>query len=136
MNSLILTVTSRLIVPLMLLFSLFLLVRGHNLPGGGFVGGLTAGIALILHALAHSVDHTMRVFRINTIRLISSGLLLALGSGLWGIISGGAFLQGKWLPWDIPVIPKLGTPFLFDIGVYVVVLGITLLITFASLKNV
>ena len=136
MNSFILKVTSRYIVPLMLLFSVFLLFRGHDLPGGGFVGGLTAAIAIIVHAMAHSVDKTREVYRINTFGLISIGLILLLLSGLWGLFARGAFLQGQWLPLDIPLLPKLGSPFLFDVAVYIVVIGITLLITLTGLKNI
>lgn len=134
LDSVILSVTARLIVPVMLLFSVYLLFRGHNLPGGGFIGGLTAGVALIFHAFAGGTERTERVFRLDPLNWIAAGLLLALGSGLWGMAFGNAFLEGHWLPWDIPVLPKLGTPFFFDIGVYVVVIGCTVLIAFRVMK--
>lgn len=130
MNSFILKTTSRWIVPIMLLFSVFLLLRGHNLPGGGFIGGLTAGIALVLNAFAVGTERTEKVFKINPLNWIGAGLLLAFASGMWGLIFGTAILEGHWLPWEIPVLPKIGTPLFFDIGVYIVVVGSTVLITF------
>jgi len=134
LDSVILSATSRLITPVMLLFSIYLLARGHYLPGGGFIGGLTAGAALVFHAFAGSTARTERVFRLDPLTWIAAGLLLALGSGLWGLAFGEAFLEGHWLPWEIPVLPKLGTPFFFDIGVYVVVIGCTVLIAFKVMK--
>ncbi|MEX0810754.1 MAG: Na+/H+ antiporter subunit B [Chitinophagales bacterium] len=135
MNSFILTATARWIVPVMCLFSIYLLFRGHNLPGGGFVGGLTAGAAIVLYAFARGVDYVNNRLHLNPFAITASGLLIAFASGMIAVFKGEIFLKGIWLDWEIPFIPKLGTPFLFDIGVYVVVLGIVLLIIFPNIEN-
>ena len=73
-DSLILRTATRLLMPLLLLFSLFELLRGHNEPGGGFVGGLLAAGSLCLYLLAHGPEATRRVLRIDPIRAtVSTG---------------------------------------------------------------
>ncbi|HMN02746.1 MAG TPA: MnhB domain-containing protein, partial [Geobacter anodireducens] len=74
MQSLFLATAVRLLLPLLLLFSLFLLLRGHNEPGGGFVGGLVAAAAFALHALAHGVAAARRVLRVEPDREASEAL--------------------------------------------------------------
>ena len=135
MNSFILTVTARWIVPVLWLFSAYLLLRGHNMPGGGFVGGLTAGTALVLYAFARGVGYVNKRLHLNAFHITATGLLIMFISGLLAAAGGDIFLTGLWLDWDVPVIPKLGTPFLFDIGVYLVVLGIVVLIIFPNIEN-
>ncbi|MGJ3234112.1 Na+/H+ antiporter subunit B [Marivirga sp.] len=135
MNSFILKNSARIIVPFMLLFSVFLLFRGHNLPGGGFIGGLMAGAAFILDAFAYDVVHSLRKLRIPPTKIMASGLLLAVFSGLIGLISGDGFFKGYWLNIDIAFLPKLGTPVLFDIGVYALVLGMILELVLPNIKN-
>lgn len=135
MNSFILTNTAKWIVPIFGIFSLFLLLRGHNLPGGGFAGGLTAGAALVLYALASSKDYVVEKLYLNSFLLIGAGLLVVFLSGLIGLLREGAFLKGYWLEWDLPVLPKLGTPLLFDLGVYIVVVGMVVLIVFPNIKT-
>ncbi|HLW40594.1 MAG TPA: MnhB domain-containing protein, partial [Brumimicrobium sp.] len=65
MRSLILNTVSKILLPLLILFSVFVLLRGHNLPGGGFVGGLVASIAFILHAFANGLIETKKLIRIH-----------------------------------------------------------------------
>ena len=129
-QSVILITATRYLLPLLLLFSFFLLLRGHNEPGGGFVGGLVAAAALALYALATSVGEAQRVLRIDLRTLIGIGLATALTAGLIGLFSGMPFLTGIWSNQPAPVIGKLGTPLLFDVGVYFVVIGVTLKILF------
>ena len=133
MNSLILRTTVRFLMPLLLLFSVFLLVRGHNHSGGGFAGGLVAASAFALFSLAYNAAEARRVLRIPTALLIASGLLLAVLSGLIGLLAGRPFLTGLWTYLFIPGIGSLevGTPVLFDIGVYLLVFGITLTMVFS-----
>jgi len=126
MRPALLCVSTRALMPLLLLFSIFLLLRGHNDPGGGFVGGLTAAAAFGLHALAFGVAETRRTLRFDVRGIMGVGLLLALLSGVLGMLGGGTFLTARWLDFPFPVIGKLGTPVLFDIGVYLAVLGVTL----------
>jgi multicomponent Na+:H+ antiporter subunit B len=130
MVSLILTTATRYLMPMLLLLSAFLLLRGHNLPGGGFIGGLVASATFILHSFAYSVEDTRKMLRVRPRTLIGAGLLLAAGSGSVSLIMGEAFMTGQWrsLPLDSQEEVHLGTPIFFDVGVYLVVLGATLAI--------
>jgi multicomponent Na+:H+ antiporter subunit B len=115
----------------MLLFSFFLLVRGHNEPGGGFVGGLVAATAFALVLLGEGLPVARRLLRIDPLALVAAGLLLALLSGASALLRGAPFMTGLWLKFPLPVLGKVGTPVVFDAGVYLVVLGIVLAILFA-----
>jgi multicomponent Na+:H+ antiporter subunit B len=130
-QSLILSTATRYLMPLLLLFSLFLLLRGHNEPGGGFIGGLVAAAAFALYAISFDVPRTRQLLRLDPRTLMSVGLLLAAISGMVAWTQGKAFMSALWgeQPW--PVLGKIGTPLLFDIGIYLVVLGVTLKIIFA-----
>ena len=129
-DSLILRSAARLLLPLLLLFSIFLLLRGHNEPGGGFSGGLVAAAAFSLLAIATDVPTTRRTLRMNPRIFMGGGLLIAIASGAAGLIGGGSFLTGLWADLPLPGGAKLavGTPLLFDIGVYFVVIGVVLTI--------
>lgn len=135
MNSFILRNSAKVIVPIMLLFSLFLLFRGHNLPGGGFIGGLMAAAAFILDAFAFNVIHSLKKLRFPPSKIMALGLLLATLSGLVGFFLGDGFFKGYWLDLEIALIPKLGTPLLFDIGVYALVIGMVLELVLPNLKK-
>jgi multicomponent Na+:H+ antiporter subunit B len=135
MNSLILSATARFLLPILFMFSLFLLVRGHHLPGGGFVGGLVAAAAFVLYAIAYNVQEARALLRVNTISLLGVGLLLALASGLLSLVHGESFMTGLWLHHPVPVLGKLGTPVVFDMGVYLVVLGATLTVLFNLMEE-
>ena len=128
MNSLILTAAVRFLMPILLMFSLFLLFRGHHLPGGGFVGGLVAAAAFSLYAIAYDVNTALKLLRINPLYLIASGLILSLGSALLALFRGQKFFTGLWSDYSVPALGKIGTPVFFDIGVYFVVLGAGLMI--------
>jgi multicomponent Na+:H+ antiporter subunit B len=125
MRSLILRTSAWLMIPVLLLFSIFLLLRGHNEPGGGFVGGLVAASAVLLQMIASGPDEVRRLIPFDVKLLLPAGLLIALLSGLPALLSGQPFLTGIWV--TLPVLGglKLGTPVIFDVGVYLVVLGIT-----------
>ena len=134
MNSAVLQTAARIVMPVMLLLSLVALVRGHNEPGGGFVGGLLAATGFALHALAYRVDDARRLLRVEPRVLVGAGLLLAIASGAPGVLTGGEFMEGRWFTLSVPATTtsvKLGTPLLFDAGVYLVVFGITLIMIFA-----
>ncbi len=135
MHSMILSTATRYLLPLLLMFSIFLLLRGHNEPGGGFVGGLVAGAALALYALALGLRSARRVLGLDPRSLIYFGLLTAALSGLPALFRGLEFMTGLWSEQALPVIGKLGTPLLFDAGVYLVVIGVTLTIIFALMEN-
>jgi multicomponent Na+:H+ antiporter subunit B len=132
MSSLILSTATRYLLPLLLLFSIFLLLRGHNDPGGGFVGGLVAAAALALYGLAFGPVEARRLLKVEPRHLIGIGLLLALSSGLVAVLFlGQPFMTGVWSSIELPALGKPGTPLLFDLGVYLVVVGVTLTILVA-----
>ena len=131
MDSPILRSGARFLVPLMLLFSLFLLVRGHNEPGGGFVGGLVAATAIALVLLSEGLGEARRLLRVDPLALVAAGLLVALASGVPPLLRGWPYMTGLWLKVPLPVVGKVGSPVIFDVGVYLVVLGIVLAILFA-----
>ena len=131
MKSLILSTATRHLFPLVVLFSVFLLLRGHNEPGGGFVGGLVAATAFVLYGIAYTTREARRVLRLEPVMLIALGLATAVGSGLISLLLGRPFMTGLWSPRDVPLLGHVGTPMLFDFGVFLVVLGVTMMIVFA-----
>lgn len=131
MNSLIMRTATRLLLPLLMIYSVFLLLRGHNEPGGGFVGGLVAAVAITLYALAYDVHAARRVSWADPQTMIGVGLALALLAGVVGLLAGLPFLTGLWTVFEVPGVGKLGTPLLFDFGVYLLVSGISMLIVFS-----
>jgi len=120
MNSLIFAAFSRILFGVMLVVSVYVLYRGHNEPGGGFVGGLIAAAGFATLALARGVEVARATLRFKPMTVIGFGILAALLSGLPGLWLDGSFLTHQWL-----VLGNfhLGTTLLFDIGVYLVVLG-------------
>ncbi|MGZ0654309.1 MnhB domain-containing protein [Coraliomargarita sp. W4R53] len=125
---------SRLLFPALLVLSLIVLYRGHNLPGGGFIGGLLAATAFILVGLGDSMVRAKALLRIEPVKLMALGLAVALMSGLPGLLRGMPFMTSEWLPgFSLPLIGSvhLGTPLIFDIGVYMVVIGFALHTTFS-----
>lgn len=124
MNSVVLMTTARLLISILLLFAIFLLVRGHNAPGGGFIAGLVVASAVGLYALAFDIQSARSLLRVHPRTLITVGLLIAVLSALPGMLSGEPFMTGIWVEFDIAQESiKLGTPLLFDLGVFLVVIG-------------
>jgi multicomponent Na+:H+ antiporter subunit A len=123
--SLILRTTTRFLFTLLLLYSLYLLLRGHDAPGGGFIGGLTASGAFALYLLAYGAQGARAVLRVSPRGLLAVGLLLALLSGIVPLLMGAPFLAAQWTTLGAASATplKLGTPLLFDLGVYLVVVG-------------
>jgi len=130
MISLILRTATRFLLTLLLLYSVFLLLRGHHEPGGGFVAGLVAAGAFALYAIAYDVKAARRALRADPRALIALGLLVAAGSGAASFLGRKPFLSGQWIAFTLPGPTRfdLGTPLLFDVGVYLTVVGVTLLI--------
>lgn len=135
MHSVILSTAIRLLLPLLLIFSVFLLLRGHNEAGGGFAGGLVASAAIVLYALAEGVEKARHLLKIDPRLLIGGGLLVSLISGMIPLLIGQPFLTGLWLPWSLPVLGHVGTPLLFDAGVYLLVAGMALLIVLSLMEE-
>ena len=113
---------------LILVTSFWVLLRGHNEPGGGFIGGLLAAGGLSLYMLAYDAPATLRLLRVDPRVLIGLGLLTAALSGCVALLAGRPFLTGLWATRPVPGLGKVSTVLLFDIGVYLVVIGTTLLI--------
>jgi multicomponent Na+:H+ antiporter subunit B len=134
--SLILRTAARFLLVLLLLFSIFELLRGHNEPGGGFIGGLLAAGGFGLYLLAYDARKSARLLRFGPLTLIAAGLLMAAAAGSAGLLAGESFLQGLWYPRPVPGIGKVSTVLVFDIGVYLVVLGTALLILFTLAEKV
>ena len=133
MRGLILPTATTYLMPALLLLSLFLLLRGHNEPGGGFAGGLVAAAAFVLLSVASGVSVARRALQVDPRSLIGVGLVLMIVSGFVGpLFYGEPYLTSHW--WTFPVADyqvAVGTPLLFDIGVYLGVAGTILLIVFS-----
>ena len=128
MNSLILSVGARLLIGLFLVFSLFMLLRGHNAPGGGFIGGLIAAAGVVLYAFAAGAKEARRALRVDPRSIGIFGMALALLSGLAAAPLGLDPFAGIWIGLDS--LP-LSTVLLFDIGVYFAVFGAILTLVLA-----
>lgn len=120
-------------------FALYLLLRGHNHPGGGFIAGLASAISLVLLSLALGVEALHRLLRVDPARLAATGLAVATLSGLLPMLGGPAFLtqlNGHWS--GVPFLGEVhvGLPLLFDTGVYLVVIGVCCKIIFVLMKSV
>ncbi len=120
MQSIIFSAVSRILFAVMLAVSLYIFYRGHNEPGGGFVGGLVAASGFAIIALANGVGTARRWLVLDPTVLLGVGVLFALGSGLPGLLLDGSFLTHQWA--TIGGL-HIGTPVAFDLGVYLVVLG-------------
>jgi multicomponent Na+:H+ antiporter subunit B len=118
---------ARVMAPVLVMFSVFLLMRGHNEPGGGFVGGLVAAGSIVLMALAYGPDEVRRRLRIDFLRAMFVGIVLSVAAGVVGMILGNSFQQGFWWTINLRGIAQIeiSTALIFDIGVYIVILGVT-----------
>ncbi len=131
MHSIILRTATNYLIPLLLMFSIFILLRGHYLPGGGFVGGLIATIAFVLHMFANSLEKTRALLGIHPGYLMPLGLSISLLAGFSApILQDLPFMTGLWFENPLPVIGLIGSALFFDIGVYIVVVGVSLTILF------
>ena len=131
MTSSILQTAARALMPLLLLFAVFLLLRGHNQPGGGFVGGLVVASSFVLYAIAFGVEAGRRALLVNPSTLLGVGLLVALTSGLPGVLWGQPFMTAQWAELSVGgAAVAVGTPLVFDVGVFLAVIGVVLTIVF------
>jgi len=131
MSSLILRTVVPLLVSLMVVFSIFVLFRGHNLPGGGFIGGLIAASALAVYMIAWGPSPVRKALVIHPISIAGLGVFLAAVSGLPSLFVAEPYLTGLWwLPESID-IKVVATPVIFDIGVYLTVVGTLVAIALA-----
>ncbi|WP_298818622.1 Na(+)/H(+) antiporter subunit B [uncultured Roseibium sp.] len=122
------TIIFRTIAPylaaLMVLFSIFVLLRGHNEPGGGFIGGLIAASALAIYGIACGVASVRRAIVFHPMGVAGFGLFIGALAGTLSFFKNQAFMTSQWLIFDLfGVEIPLSTPLVFDIGVYLVVVG-------------
>ena len=124
MRTLIFRFTAPYLTSLMVLFSIFVLLRGHNEPGGGFIGGLIAASAFAIYGIACGVEPVRRALYFHPMAIAASGLMLAVLAGLLSAVFGTQFMTGLWtFPQILGGEVALSTPMFFDIGVYLVVVG-------------
>jgi multicomponent Na+:H+ antiporter subunit B len=124
MNTLILRTAGPLVTAVMLLFSMFVLLRGHNAPGGGFIGGLIAAAAFATFGISNGVAAARRALWLHPMTIAGIGLLVSALSGVPSLVLGQPFMTSLWA--EIPVLGDIiavSTPMVFDIGVYLVVAG-------------
>ncbi|WP_214000508.1 hydrogen gas-evolving membrane-bound hydrogenase subunit E [Arsukibacterium sp.] len=125
-----LATVSQSLLPLALMVSVFIFFRGHNLPGGGFIAGLVTAVALILQYIAHGVEWVKSRMNIEYQRVVAVGLMVALITGVASWLFNKPFLTSWFDYFDIPLLGKieLASAIAFDAGVYITVVGSTLLI--------
>lgn len=125
LDSPVLEMITRLLFPIMMLVSIYLLAVGHNLPGGGFAGGLVAGIALAVRYLAGGRDELIEAVPFDAGKLLGAGMAIVVLSVVWPIPFGGAIGQSYALIADIPLLgeQKLVTTLFFDVGVWLIIVG-------------
>jgi multicomponent Na+:H+ antiporter subunit B len=124
MRTVIFRTTAPYLTSLMVLFSIFVLLRGHNEPGGGFIGGLIAASAFAIYGVACGVPPVRRALVFHPMSIAGTGLFIGAASGLISLFADVPFFTGLWIyPTVFGVEIPLSTPLVFDIGVYLVVLG-------------
>lgn len=133
MNSLILRWSVRVLTPPIVVFSLWLLVRGHDAPGGGFIGALAAGAAVVLRYMVHGVEGMRRMLPVQAATLMGAGLVIASGMGFGGLLLGTAFLEGGIVEFQVGSLLefKATASLVFDVGVYLIVVGMIVAVVHA-----
>ncbi len=129
-NDVILKTVSKVAIFIIVAFSLYLFFAGHNSPGGGFIGGLMTSAAIVLLALAFGLDVIEQVLPIDFTRLTAAGLLIAVVTGAGSFVLGAPFLSHAFGHFYLPLLgdTELATAVIFDLGVYLAVVGVTMTI--------
>lgn len=120
------------------LFAVYLLLRGHNAPGGGFIAGLVTAISFVMLSLALGWDEARRILPVDPLRFAYAGLALAAVTAAAPLAWGRPLLEQFMVHWQVPVLGELhfGTPLAFDAGVFLVVVGITCKMIFVLGRSV
>ena len=128
-RSVILDTSIRLVYHPVLVLSLYLLFAGHNQPGGGFVGGLVAGIGIALRFVAGGIDEVRTALPLQPWHLLGLGLLIASVTAVAPLLFGKSLMESGKVEWDAPILGVIKTTSAlpFDIGVYLVVVGLVLM---------
>jgi multisubunit Na+/H+ antiporter MnhB subunit len=123
-------VSIRIVFPAVMVGSVYLLLAGHNQPGGGFVGGIVAGAAVALRYIAGGISEVRSLSRARPWTVLGAGLLIAATTALVPLVVGGSVLEHGSLEFDPPILGpiKITSALVFDIGVYLVVLGLVLMV--------
>ncbi|WP_409288100.1 Na(+)/H(+) antiporter subunit B [Peribacillus sp. SCS-37] len=129
-NDLILQTVTKIILFLIVLFSIHLFFEGHYRPGGGFVGGLMTSGAIVLLLLAFDIKTVASILPVDYKKMTAAGLLLSTATGAGGLFFNKPFLTHAYTYVHLPIMGKtsLHTALFFDTGVYLVVIGVTLTI--------
>jgi multisubunit Na+/H+ antiporter MnhB subunit len=137
MRNIILEKIANIVLPIMLLASLWLLLRGHNNPGGGFIAGIIASTGFIFYAIVFGTRRVKKIVRISTIQLMGFGLLVVFLTAILPFFLQQGMLTGVWPDFDSALLNMIipGTPILFDIGVFLVVQGTILTIVFSIMEE-
>ncbi|WP_080874680.1 Na(+)/H(+) antiporter subunit B [Oceanobacillus timonensis] len=124
-NNMMLQTLARLIIVIVLSFSIYLLLAGHNSPGGGFVGGLMTASAILILYLSFDIKSIQAVIRFDYVKIVGIGLLLAALTGVISMVFGFPFMKQFFDYFTLPILGEveLTTAMLFDLGVYFVVLA-------------
>lgn len=129
-HSVILGTSLNFIIHSVLVLSLYLLFAGANFPGGGFIGGLAAGAAVALRYVAGGIDEVRASSPVRPWTILGVGLVLAAGTALVPLVIGDPVLEAGEAEWHLPVlgdVPLLSS-LLFDVGVYIIVVGLVLMV--------
>ena len=128
MNSVILQLATPYVRSLLMFFALVALLRGHNYPGGGFIGGLLAALAIVFYSLAFDRRQVQKNLKIKPEGYVAFGLAIVLLSFLPSLFKSEVLMKGIWvtIPMGILGELELGSPLLFDVGVFMAVIGVTL----------
>jgi multicomponent Na+:H+ antiporter subunit A len=126
----VLDVSVRLIFHAVLITSIYLLLAGHNQPGGGFVAGLLVGAAIAMRYAAGGIDEVRHISRFAPWTILGTGLLLAATVAALPLLAGDEVLSGAIVEWDVPLLGtvKATSALAFDAGVYLLVIGIVLMV--------
>lgn len=136
MNAYLLQIAEKYVRWFLLTMALIALLRGHNFPGGGFIGGLLAALSVVFRGLAYNPQYAREKLFMSPENYMGLGLLFIILSLLPAMFFSEPFMKGYWLKIQLPadLVLKLGTPFLFDVGVFFSVIGVTLTFLFSKTK--
>lgn len=128
MNTTILEKTARLFLWIVAVLSVILLLRGHNLPGGGFIAGIVLSVGFIFYGIVFGSHAIQKIIKYNSRTWMGIGLLLVLISAIIPVLAGSEVMTGTWFIISLPLMGEihLGTPLLFDTGIFVTVAGLIL----------
>lgn len=125
---------ARVLIPVQVFLAVFFLLRGHNLPGGGFIGGLLLGLSLVLGLLGFGFTKVRDSIPFAPSTLIGVGLFTAGSSAFFGPIFGKGIFTGVWGS-SVPIIGKLSSVLLFDLGVFLLVGGIVMKVVYSLMEE-